>query len=1035
MSIESTSLYQEMVRRAPEVPAGPDNLVHEFERLQTIVKEHGKYIILLFPEYTPHDHSRHLDQLFALADRVLGTPLYTRLSAVELLLLAFGLYAHDWGMAVSESERQSLLTEADGESFPILPDEPSRARAFISDADRAGISSEVAWRDYARLTHGLRSGARLRRHLKPLGAVFAEAVAKIAEGHTMALREVRDPDRYSHTLSVFGETVNIAAITTYVRMLDLLDVGEDRTPYTLWTFVAPADPISGLEWQKHRSLSPVAVRQGSTLRDVLISGHTDDSAVFAALADLQVWIDEQFAGAIAQLRMIGGKYNLDIDSRITWDIEAIGFKPLSVRFELDRREVLGLLSGELYEDDSHAFIRELLQNSVDAIDMREALLAKHALSFKGEIRVSLTSNASGLCIEWSDNGIGMDEDTLASYFARPGQCWYRSPEATRVASIDAISQFGIGILSVFAVSDTLTLETQIDPHVDGTRIGLTVKIPTRDSHFRISTATGLQVGTTLHLEIPSHSSSIISRESVCAALKRIARYVRHRIEIECDGVTVEAGLLAKTGNAGGSPSSGDVPGLDIIAMQGDSAEILEDSTTKISFDIGQPGGTYHGHYSAIAPKRPSEVSEPGGHMLWSLGDKSVDLSNILVNSEAVLFVKGIQTGVVSNRGSRIGPNLLGLRYTNWIRPRLLINVSRPSSIHFNLARSSAQLKSKDWIEEAWREIASKLRTSAYNWPLESAADYARLLGACAVFGAVPDSGLAALAETNKCPLLVLQAGKGLTWTFLGEFAQDEQFFEAPFELAYTDNNSDSLEIGRPSGLEGWAGDDALFPLDGLSSRQYPWLQNVVEFGHKSLARIGWCPAEISMVRPPKKESAPLVCRVWRKSANIHRDYAWGEEVSREGSETSQPWSTLRTLYAEAPEVLQFPQSMAQYAAFGSRYWNSEHPKIIAILPVLTKLTEWTRLHRLSTDGEREVSHIASHDFYGYVVPARFTSVNLGLEVPNRLLDVSQKEGLPCSERLVLEDFVPETIGKYRNPYHYDLSEWKNPGMGLGQRLD
>ena len=120
MSIEMTSLYQEMRRREPDVVAGPDGLMNEFERLRTILREHSKFIILLFPEYTPHDHSRHLDHLFALADRVLGTPLYRRLSPLELLLFAFALYAHDWGMAVSESERQSLLTGAKGESFGFL---------------------------------------------------------------------------------------------------------------------------------------------------------------------------------------------------------------------------------------------------------------------------------------------------------------------------------------------------------------------------------------------------------------------------------------------------------------------------------------------------------------------------------------------------------------------------------------------------------------------------------------------------------------------------------------------------------------------------------------------------------------------------------------------------------------------------------------------------------------------------------------------------------------------------------------------------
>ncbi len=851
----------------------------------------------------------------------------------------------------------------------------------------------------------------------------------------MPLRDLRDPNQYPLARSVFGETVNIAAITTYVRILDLLDVGEDRTPYALWKFVLPADPISSLEWRRHRSLSPVAVKEYSALREVLITGHTDDSEVFAALADLQAYVDDEFAGAIAQLRSIGGKYILDLDSRITWNIETVGFDPLRVRFELDRREVLRLLSSELYRHDPHAFVRELLQNSVDAIDAREALLAKNCLTFQGEIHVRLTSEKSGLCIEWRDNGIGMDEDVLAFFFARLGQCWHLSREADKVAQIDAISRFGIGVLSFFAVSNSLTVETQRDPHVGRTQPRLLVDIPTLASHFRISTVKSGQVGTTLRLKIPSHFNSVISKDTVCAALRRIARYVRHRIAVECDGVPVQVTSLAKEGNAVGPSTSGDDLGLQIVGMQGDSATTLEDTTTKITFEIGQLGGNYHGHYAAIVPKCPEEVRSRDDYGRWSLGDKSVGLADVLIDSEEALFVKGIQSGSVSGKARGRESGFSGARFSAWIKPKFLLNVPHPSFLEFNLERSSARLKSNDWIEEVWREIASKLRTRAFNWPITSAADSARLLGACALFGAVPDSGLESLVGTTECPLLVLQPGRGLTWRALREVAQDDRIVEGPFELGYTSRSRDWIEIGSPSGLEGWEGDDALFPLDGLSSYRYPWLAAVVAFGYRALAQSGWYPAEIRLVQPPEKETVPLVCRVWRRSASAPRNEAWCEEETAKGHGTGGTGAVRQKLFSEAPEVLPFPQSIAQYAAFGSRYWNSNHSKISAILPVLTELMEWRRLLRLSPDGEREVSYLTSNRFYGYVVPARFSKSDLALDVPNRLLDVSEKEGLPCAVRLTPEDFVPETIKGYQNPYHYDLQKWKKPGTGLGQRLD
>src|SRR4051812_38810031 len=124
-SIEKTDLYQELLRRASDIPAGPADLSAEFERLRAILLDAEKYIVISFPEFTPHDQARHLDGLFALADRVMGSRMYKLLGPTELALLAFGLYSHDWGMAITEAERQFLFHGASAQGFECLPDEPS----------------------------------------------------------------------------------------------------------------------------------------------------------------------------------------------------------------------------------------------------------------------------------------------------------------------------------------------------------------------------------------------------------------------------------------------------------------------------------------------------------------------------------------------------------------------------------------------------------------------------------------------------------------------------------------------------------------------------------------------------------------------------------------------------------------------------------------------------------------------------------------------------------------------------------------------
>jgi hypothetical protein len=142
MSIETTALYRAMRSRPP--PSATPDLMDKFDALREVIQEHAKYIVLVFPEYTPHDHTRHLDHLFILADRVLGPTLYNRLNASELALFGFGLYAHDWGMAVSSGERKCLTAGINCDRYDLVQGEPKTAQAQVNTAVDDGASPEIS---------------------------------------------------------------------------------------------------------------------------------------------------------------------------------------------------------------------------------------------------------------------------------------------------------------------------------------------------------------------------------------------------------------------------------------------------------------------------------------------------------------------------------------------------------------------------------------------------------------------------------------------------------------------------------------------------------------------------------------------------------------------------------------------------------------------------------------------------------------------------------------------------------------------------
>ena len=67
-------------------------------------------INILFPEYTPHDDQYHLKTLFHVADTILGNQQLESMNSAELFILACSIYGHDWGMAVSDSEKHYIVT-------------------------------------------------------------------------------------------------------------------------------------------------------------------------------------------------------------------------------------------------------------------------------------------------------------------------------------------------------------------------------------------------------------------------------------------------------------------------------------------------------------------------------------------------------------------------------------------------------------------------------------------------------------------------------------------------------------------------------------------------------------------------------------------------------------------------------------------------------------------------------------------------------------------------------------------------------------
>ncbi len=119
---------------------------------------------------------------------------------------------------------------------------------------------------------------------------------------------------------------------------------------------------------------------------------------------------------------------------------------MSNTFQVDLRGIVDLLSHHLYASP-RVYVRELLQNAVDAIT---------AVEGAGAGTVTITTGAAALRVE--DNGIGLTEAQVHELLATIGRSSKR--DELGFARHEFLGQFGIGLLSCFLVADEIRVHTR-----------------------------------------------------------------------------------------------------------------------------------------------------------------------------------------------------------------------------------------------------------------------------------------------------------------------------------------------------------------------------------------------------------------------------------------------------------------------------------------------------------------------------------------------------------------------------------------------
>jgi len=1001
----------ELVRRLAE-KAGQRrdidfNFVGRLDEFRRRVSQEVRYINQLFPEYTPHDEQYHLTRLFHVADTILGRDRLETMNSAELFILAVALYGHDWGMAVSDVEKEYIVTGKSPEGANlsdlwILRDEGDRLRKFAREqrlrVDAEGRLTQITievWREYVRQTHALRSGERVRRFFEPIDGGVAEAASRVCLGHWLDFQDLQDYRSYPPDFSALRQTVNLRALAVYLRLIDLLDLAEDRTPYVIWKFVAPRDPRSKMEWAKHRALQAVTCPPYQQGRVIQVDGSTDDHDVYAALEDLRVWCEDQLRECSDLLaRMNDPRHKLDL-YHIDWRVAPRGFKPVSVQFEFERNRMFEILSDEIYQGDPYVFLRELLQNSIDAIRMRREVLQRKGIDpgNLGVIEVTVEHGARGdAVLTWRDDGIGMDEYILRNYLAVAGQSYYHSADFEREGlKMDPISRFGIGILSCFIVADRVEIETFKDPYLPPRGEPLKIVIPAMRRQFRIEVRTeeAAIFGTTVRVfvegrKIPVEDGGHPSKPlDVTSYLSVVAGFVEFPIVInEGDRKTIvlhpnQAPEVARRRFGEGfvvHQVDLGYPWPEAILPQDPrtAREVLREECFDISSDLRLQG--YEGTFTYLVPisreidlrKSQSEAAEVLSsaqtehvarrfrwHPEWHESYRSTDVTGVSRSGSVAATYAVYRDGILLPAASP-PPFLLRLfREQVLPPPRMVVNLPKSRAPKVDLGRTQLVGQAQHWASPVLQAHARHVSEAALEGllaldPSERLYQLARLVA----FHNIEARHLWEIFPHGRWPVPFLEAGGRLSVLELQKIPTGAVYL-SPEILA-----PELTEMARCQWVAREEYTGSLLQWDGEPCVVSRW-----SWGGTGSAAIGkiedlWqlpfeeshCLATVRFLHPPWEGDPPLIEEmllpmerpekhpddeaILRKA--VHDPTLLNPVERASVSQLLGRHPLLRRLFL-LPKLIEFPPPFEQSFAYAHGWWNLKHPVTQAVLRCVAAL--------------------------------------------------------------------------------------------------
>ncbi len=521
-----------------------------------------------FPDYTDHGVP-HLKKVLEISDKLVGDRARQLFSAEDVAMLTFSILLHDLALHVSEAGFQFLLRDPNWANswrdfLNTAKHWDDRKLVQVFGADEAGAPLALVndpFDHYSNLTESDRKliGEFIRQHHPQLAYEFAlagfpgndnrvipfgsfeqdlrELAGIIARSHGFPLRDgIRQLEQKQFNKLEHGD-VHPVFLMGILRVADFLDLGSNRAPLIAFAYKEFKSPVSVKEWRTNQAFRTISWANPDPESIFIPAKPTDVYSYLELkqwLAAIQSELDMDWAvfgevyAAHPRFSCLGLTVRR-VRSNVTDDpagfAKTASFVPMRVELGVAGADVLKLFIEPLYGDHPQIGIRELMQNSVDAVRERWEFEKKHNLTdqapskLQGDVVIWLDDpNKSGVAmLSVCDRGIGMTEEVIVNYFLKAGASFRRSiawkkefeseggaTEGHSKSRVLRSGRFGIGVLAAFLLGNEIEVLTR---HITSDRgIRFTMRLDLRPAALEIAPiqltyVSDVPVGTTVKVKV------------------------------------------------------------------------------------------------------------------------------------------------------------------------------------------------------------------------------------------------------------------------------------------------------------------------------------------------------------------------------------------------------------------------------------------------------------------------------------------------------------------------------------------------------